>query len=185
MDPTVIAAIVTSPTALIAAAAAYAAGRRQASGAHRGPVDAVRRQHQRDAYAALLVAANDYLRSTGVGQTRMQASQELPDTGQPDYREAMLRRAVEIRAEVATTGFQALSVPLAVVSLEGPEHVAQCAKEVKTAAQEMATAAYMARTPQIFRGDDGGGWAPARTALVQAVAVFTVAARDHLNRTDS
>ncbi|MGW5781941.1 hypothetical protein [Streptomyces sp. NPDC003863] len=68
MDPTMIAAIITSPTVVIAAAAAYAAGLRQARGAHRGPVDAVRRQHQRDAYAAMLVTANDFLRNTGIAQ---------------------------------------------------------------------------------------------------------------------
>ncbi|MGW3653994.1 hypothetical protein [Streptomyces sp. NPDC000878] len=66
MDPAVIAAIITTPTAVIVAAAAYAAGRAQARGAHHGPIDAVRRQHQRDAYADLTRTAWSYLGSTGL-----------------------------------------------------------------------------------------------------------------------
>ncbi|MDQ1031433.1 hypothetical protein QF035_009015 [Streptomyces umbrinus] len=66
MDPAIIAAVITTPTAVIAAAAAYAAGRAQARAAHHGPIDAVRRQHQRDAYAALTRAAWSYLGSAGL-----------------------------------------------------------------------------------------------------------------------
>lgn len=65
MDPAIIAALITTPTAVIAAAAAYAAGRSQARAAHHGPIDAVRRQHQRDAYADLTRAAWSYLGSAG------------------------------------------------------------------------------------------------------------------------
>ncbi|MGW1245226.1 hypothetical protein, partial [Streptomyces bobili] len=61
MDSAIIAALISAPVAVVAAAAAYAAGRAQARGAHRGPVDAVRRQHQRDVYAAALAAAHTYL----------------------------------------------------------------------------------------------------------------------------
>ncbi|MFE6787874.1 hypothetical protein ACFVFF_37050 [Streptomyces sp. NPDC057680] len=185
MDPTVIAAIITSPTAVIAAAAAYAAGRRQASGAHRGPVDAVRRQHQRDAYATLLVAANDYLRGTGLAHCRMQASQEVPNVSRPDYRDTVRRRAHEIRRERATTGFQELSVPLAVVSLEGPEHVAERAKDVESAAQEVARTTYLASLSRSIGGNGRDESGPAQTVLLEAIAAFTLAARDHLNRTDS
>ncbi len=42
------------PPAVLAAVGAYAAGRAQARAAHRGPVDAIRRQHQREAYATLV-----------------------------------------------------------------------------------------------------------------------------------
>ncbi|MDX3067151.1 hypothetical protein PV518_34105 [Streptomyces sp. ND04-05B] len=64
MDPSIAAALITTPTTVLAAAAAYAAGRAQARSAHRGPVDAVRRQQQRDAYAELTRAARSYLAST-------------------------------------------------------------------------------------------------------------------------
>ncbi|MFF8506741.1 hypothetical protein ACF064_01510 [Streptomyces sp. NPDC015492] len=184
MDPAVIAAIVTSPTALIAAAAAYAAGRRQASGAHRGPVDAVRRQHQRDAYAALLVAANNFIRTTGMAHCRLQASQEEPPTGQHDYLEVLGRRAYEARRLAARAGLEALDAPLAVVSLEGPKHVADCAQEVKKAAQQLSAAAHLAVAPHPL----GGGLnnvQSTRTALKAAVDLFTVTARDHLNGADT
>ncbi|MFI0220574.1 hypothetical protein [Streptomyces lydicus] len=65
MDPAVAAALVATPSALLAAWAAYAAGRAQARSAQRGPIDAVRRQHQRDAYAELIRAAWSYAGSTG------------------------------------------------------------------------------------------------------------------------
>ncbi|MEU0300627.1 hypothetical protein ABZ252_14320 [Streptomyces sp. NPDC006175] len=57
MDSAGIAALITTLTAVLAAATAYAAGRAPARAAHRGPVDAVRRQHQREAYAALATQA--------------------------------------------------------------------------------------------------------------------------------
>ena len=53
MDPAVTAALITTPAAILAAAAAYAA--RSAQG--RGSVDAVRRQQQLEVYAAFLTAA--------------------------------------------------------------------------------------------------------------------------------
>ncbi|MFB7247893.1 hypothetical protein ACFCYX_36140 [Streptomyces populi] len=65
MDATVTAAFITAAAAALGAAPAYAAGRAQARGAHRGPIDAVRRQHQRDAYAELIRAAWQYHASTG------------------------------------------------------------------------------------------------------------------------
>jgi hypothetical protein len=61
VDPAIVAALVAVPSALVAAAAAYAAGRRQAKGAHAGAVDAVRRPHQREAYLRLSDEARTYL----------------------------------------------------------------------------------------------------------------------------
>jgi hypothetical protein len=65
MDATVTAALITAAAAALGAAPAYAAGRAQARGAHRGPIEAVRRQHQRDAYAELIRAAWHYHAGTG------------------------------------------------------------------------------------------------------------------------
>lgn len=64
MDPAVAAALVATPSAVLAAWAAYAAGRTQARSAQRGQIDAVRRQHQRDAYAKLIRAAWTYVGTT-------------------------------------------------------------------------------------------------------------------------
>ncbi|MEU9575570.1 hypothetical protein AB0D62_38240 [Streptomyces massasporeus] len=61
MDPAITAAIVATLTAV----AAYAGARSQARSARRGPIDAVRRQHQRDAYAELTRAAWSYAAITG------------------------------------------------------------------------------------------------------------------------
>ncbi|MEV8228912.1 hypothetical protein AB0P41_23100 [Streptomyces sp. NPDC079167] len=60
MDSAGIAALITTLTAVLAAATAYAAGRAPARAARRGPVDAVRRQHQREAYAALATQAAEH-----------------------------------------------------------------------------------------------------------------------------
>ncbi|MGV9279813.1 hypothetical protein [Streptomyces sp. NPDC003730] len=64
MDPAVTAALVAVPASLVAAAAAFAVGRAQALATHRGPVDAVRRPQQREAYASLLSALDAYIEET-------------------------------------------------------------------------------------------------------------------------
>lgn len=56
MDPAVTAALIATPTAALAAGAAYAAGRAQGS----GTVSAVRRQNQRDAYADFITAVQRF-----------------------------------------------------------------------------------------------------------------------------
>ncbi|MEU9125964.1 hypothetical protein AB0C96_40190 [Streptomyces sp. NPDC048506] len=177
MDPQVIAAVVASPTALIAAAAAYMAGRHQARGAHRGPVDAVRRQHQRDAYAAFLQAAETYAYGTRRTVTIAQARAEIA-TVQGSVDPAVVdARAVVLRAEAAE-GDDALRATLPVVQLEGPEHVAVLAQEVASAAFQIRLAARQrdysdAASVQAARDE--------HVHLTTAIAAYVTAARDHLN----
>lgn len=177
MDPAVIAAVVASPTALIAAGAAYAAGRRQALGAQRGPVDAVRRQHQRDAYAAFLTAANTYADATDWTQCTRQARQEITGTPEPPIRMAAEMRARELRAQAAPT-YSHLRAPLAVVSLEGPAHIAEQARRAALAVG--IAAARNARTAGAF-WETRDETLDEHHALKDAIEAFTVAARDHLN----
>lgn len=177
MDPQVIAAVVASPTALVAAAAAYAAGRHQARGAHLGPVDAVRRQHQRDAYAAFLQAAEVYAYGTRRTVTIAQAHAEITRTGDTSNPAGVNARAVVLRAEAAERD-DALRATLPVVQLEGPEHVAILAQEVVSAAFQIRLAA---------RQRDYSDAASAQAArdehvhLTKAIAAYVTAARDHLN----
>ncbi|MFE1909427.1 hypothetical protein ACFW96_38035 [Streptomyces gardneri] len=180
MDPAVIAAVVATPTALIAAGAAYAAGRRQALGAQRGPVDAVRRQHQRDAYAAFLTAANTYADATDWSQCTRRARQEITDTRGPAIREAVELRAREMRFQAAPL-LDAVRSPLAVVSLEGPAHVAELAQRAREAAFDVGiVAARAARTAGAF-WETKDETLDRHRALKDSIEAFTVAARDHLN----
>ncbi|MFE2584803.1 hypothetical protein [Streptomyces sp. NPDC059378] len=118
MDASVIAALITTPTAVLAAVTAYAAGRAQG----RGTVDAVRRQHQRDAYAAFLSAAisfsdqMDWRRCIELATTEAAAPNSLENT--PDVR----RLAVGIRATVNMRPMQDAAM---LVHLEGPKRVSE------------------------------------------------------------
>lgn len=185
MDPAVIAAIVTTPTALLASTAAYAAGRHQARGAHRGPVDAVRRQHQRDAYAALLSALNSYAHATDwdqcVGRVRL-ARSEAGTASSADYHDgAVDHEAKQVRV-LATRLLDPLRPALDVVSLEGPKHVADLAQKACWTAYAMgnasSTAAIMGPRWLPEPNDDPNQLHP---RLVISIEEFTEAARDYLN----
>lgn len=117
MDPAVIAAIVSSPTALVAAGAAYAAGRIQARGAHRGPVDAIRRQHQREAYAALIAEGQKYA-NHAFGRSATLARPDGPLQ----------------RGSLTVEDAQPLVYATAAVRLEGPAHLAEQAKGIQESA---------------------------------------------------
>ncbi|MFH8574173.1 hypothetical protein [Streptomyces sp. NPDC017993] len=121
MDSAVIAALITTPTAVLAVAAAYAAGRAQARAAHRGPVDAVRRQHQREAYAALVAQAAKYESHMvrvyfGIIEPRMQ--RHWNDT-------------------LSTQDNEALAFAAAAVRLEGPAHLADLAHAIERVSNQL------------------------------------------------
>jgi hypothetical protein len=118
MDSSVLATLISTPVALLAAAAAYAAGRVQGRGAYQGPIAAVRRQHQRDAYAAFLTAANAHIRQTS-WQTCLDAARIAIGitTFMDESREEVEQRATQIRARVPLESLQAAT---SVVSLEAP-----------------------------------------------------------------
>lgn len=183
MDPSVVAALITTPTAVLAAATAYAAGRAQARSAHRGPVDAIRRQHQRDAYAAFLIAAQTLADETNYPAranevARQQAASNEPTPDGPLWQ---MERALRLMSEADTT---ALRSRAAVVSLEGPAPIAVAAAEVEEAARH---------TVQVARATLAtvAEWLPNANELMQpnrklrqAIRAFIVAARDHLNTHD-
>lgn len=81
MDPAVTAALISAPVTVVAAGAAFAAGRAQARGAHRGPVDAVRRQHQHDAYATFIAAVHAHLGRSYWNRCHREAREELDARG--------------------------------------------------------------------------------------------------------
>ncbi|MFJ4469552.1 hypothetical protein ACIP2X_18955 [Streptomyces sp. NPDC089424] len=127
MDPTVTGAVIAVPTAVLAAVAAYAGARAQARSAHRGPVDAVRRQHQRDAYAAFFAALLAYEAATRWDECRDRVTTAAIAAGavpgptlsaEVNERTRQLIEAVPLD-EVMRTG--------AAVDLEGPDHVAAAA----------------------------------------------------------
>ncbi|MER5446804.1 hypothetical protein ABT065_14330 [Streptomyces sp. NPDC002764] len=182
MDPAVISAIAAAPTTLVASAAAYAAGRLQARGAHRGPVDAVRRQHQRDAYAAYLSALNAYAYATEWGECLARARLRLAEIEggassehfYPGYADPQAR---QVRADAGEL-LAPLRPALDVVSLEGPEHVAKLADQVCGTAYAVHYASNAATVlgPVREPGPD-----ELHSRLLVEIAAFTEAARDYLN----
>lgn len=121
MDSAVVAALITTPTAVLAAAAAYAAGRAQARAAHRGPVDAIRRQHQREAYAALVGEVAKYENHMyrvylAIVEPRLQ--RHWNDTLSAQDNEALVFAAAAVR-------------------LEGPAHLADLAHRIELASNHV------------------------------------------------
>jgi hypothetical protein len=224
MDPAVIAALITTPTAVIAATAAYAAGRAQARGAHRGPVDAVRRQHQRDAYAELTRAAWSYVSSTGnvmlqvqqlhgarlsrhelTPDARGQLGRSLTRSGfrRGDLADALapadippaVDRALAWLEQVSPTWqqdihdanqFDDLGRAVVVVTLEGPDHLAELAEQLRRQALSVqhcwANVALRPFLPPLQRETEQE--VPPQDLLgrlKEATQDFTRAARAHLN----
>ncbi|MEV5295377.1 hypothetical protein AB0K64_29635 [Streptomyces sp. NPDC053741] len=229
MDSAIAAALVATPTAALAATAAYAAGRAQARAAQRGPVDAVRRQHQRDAYAAFLRAAWSYLSSTGRVFHLVDKLYDvrLPRNLDPEVLERLIRRMQDrsgpqldradlaaafapaevprtvdnglatleilsptwqqdIRDAVAPHQINDLMLSEAVVSLEGPEHLAELAEQLRIEARSVQRGwSQLAGAPflRLENPQDELHVAPheRHKRLEKTVEEFTQAARAHLN----
>jgi hypothetical protein len=183
MDSAVVAALISAPVVLLASAAAYAAGRAQGRGALEGPVAAVRRQHQREAYAALVGAANTYMAQIEWGaclqeaRTQMRIGAFFDESQETEVR----RRSARVRAAVSTDPVRAAA---SVVLLEGPEHVAELAETIAVRADQVRSEARTSdgpggvlealmegRTPEV----------PAQYRLLKAIDAFIDAARAHLN----
>ncbi|GAA1311218.1 MULTISPECIES: hypothetical protein [Streptomyces] len=183
MDPAVLAAIIPTPIALLAAGAAYAAGHIQGRSAYRGAVDAVRRQHQRDAYAAFLSAIRDYADQTEIGACQDAARRQVgvgPFQEEDDAaRERVYRRASQIRAAVPLEPVRSAA---AVIDLEGPKEVADLAQRAKdharNAGREPVGPNFLER---LNRGLELPSGTPSRLLMLKAIDEFTAAARDHLN----
>jgi hypothetical protein len=181
MDPTVTAAVIAVPTAVLAATAAYAGARAQARSAHRGPVDAVRRQHQRDAYAAFLAALQAYEAATLWDKCYERAMREATTSGisfdssdLPAFALERTRDLLEAASldEVMRTG--------AVVDLEGPEPIAAAAKITVGLARRIRGEA---RLP-IPEPEHRDFLIATHERLSLAIREFVAAARAHLNGTD-
>lgn len=177
MDPAVTAALVAGPFTVIAAVGAYAAGRAQARGAQRGPVDAVRRQHQRDAYAAYVAALHAYEAATKWdscyerAMTDALAAGVQPGPGLADHveeRARLLIAAVSVD-ELMRTG--------ATVELEGPEDIAAFAMITLGAARQI----WMAARRPISSPADYAHLLAAHGRLSVGLSGFVKAARAHLN----
>lgn len=180
MDPAVTAALISVPSTVVAAAAAYAAGRAQARGAQRGPVDAVRRQHQRDAYAAFLAALQAYGSATLWHTCYERAEAELLATGAPPGANFAEVVADHARVLVLTASMDEVRRTGAAVDLEGPEHVASAALMTMRFARQLRE---VARWP--FASNDGHhAVVEAHEELVLAISGFVKEARAHLNGAD-
>ncbi|MFF4952861.1 hypothetical protein [Streptomyces chattanoogensis] len=121
MDSAIVAALITTPTAILAAAAAYAAGRAQAQAAHRGPVDAIRRQHQREAYAALVAEVAKYEKHM------FRVYLGIIDPGMQHHWNDTL----------TVQDNEALVFATAAVRLEGPTHLADLAHQIELASNHI------------------------------------------------
>ncbi|MBB4717799.1 hypothetical protein BJ965_007681 [Streptomyces luteogriseus] len=161
--------------AVLAAAAAYAAGRAQASGARRGPVDAVRRQHQRDAYAAFLKAARQYERATRFADLARAA--QADNNGLELDRQALLREVVRRRAWIS---LEPIAETLPVVQLEGPKMLAVYAQEAADAAERLAQVA-QTLLPAFAFGDVQKQFEQDTANLHTRITHFTVEARAFLD----
>ncbi|MEU9426244.1 hypothetical protein AB0D87_25960 [Streptomyces sp. NPDC048342] len=187
MDSSVLAALISAPVALLASAAAYAAGRAQGRGAYQGPVAAVRRQHQREAYAALVTAANTYITQTEWGVCLQEARNQVGIAAFTDdsLEQEVNRRAARVRATVPVEPLRAAA---SVVFLEGPEHIAELAGTIVNRADQVRSHARAGNGPggvldELMAGRQPE--VPAAYRLIQAIDAFTDAARSHLNGGDS
>ncbi|MFD9033317.1 hypothetical protein ACFVZW_19510 [Streptomyces sp. NPDC059567] len=180
MDPAVTAALIAAPVAVVAAGAAFAAGRMQARGAHHGPVDAVRRQHQREAYAALLVALQAFAASTSLKNCEDQARREFEAAGVSPTAEQLRVRKLNLVAEGAIDPVRSAA---AVVELEGPADVAAAASN---ATEQASMVRSIAETAGYFGAQESQEIVhnvfDAQRELDADVRRFTLAARMELNR---
>ncbi|WP_371788106.1 hypothetical protein OG404_09145 [Streptomyces griseoaurantiacus] len=178
MDPAVIAALVSAPTAVLAAAAAYAAGKAQG----RASLDAVRRQAQRDAYAQFLEAAYAFSTSSRWPSCMARAEHELAESGTSSDTEGVYRRAAELRVGVSIGPLHLASI---VITLEGPGQVAAVAGELVRRAHAVhddAAAIGAGSTDELAQMNLGAfDSREADTRVIRAMAIFSNVARSQLN----
>lgn len=179
MDAAVIAALVATPTAVLAAGASYAGAYLQSRGALHGPVDAIRRQHQREAYAELLTSTKAYARTTL--QLALSTQWEHLDD---DAAESQMKAAAQPHRD-------ALHMAVSAVELEGPGHVAAVVRRI----EDRADAISRGLTGYVLSCADGVSPQELQTeqtrcfdsikALHAAATAFTETARAHLNGTST
>ncbi|WP_329122349.1 hypothetical protein [Streptomyces sp. NBC_01353] len=171
MESEVIAAIVAAsvsiPTGLVAAGAAYLGARAQARGAHLGPINSIRRAAQRDAYAQLLTSWRAVWRLT----------HDVDGVGTSPTEQDLLESRVN-------SAYETLDGAIALVILEGPDHIAQLARDLEDVNDELHFQACGVITRA--RGGDLSGYLRLdfyryQQAGMRAADEFVKAAQAHLN----
>ncbi len=180
MDPAVTAALISAPVTITAAGAAFAAGLMQGRAARRGPVGAVRRQHQRDAYATLLAALHAYENESDPHACEDQARAEFRASGAHYTPEDLARRMLEL---VAAVPIKEVLKAQALVELEGPEHVASASAEAMTAVCDVHFGAVHADRRESINAAERDVLSE-HGKLYPALSEFTAAASAELNRAD-
>lgn len=169
----VIAALVGVPAVLVTAAAAYAAGRAQARSAYaagqaqahsayQGPIDSVRRQHQREAYAQLLAAVHEFEKAAFAAVC------------------ARPGEAGELFARVEAEEEKYWYAD-AVVSLEGPTQLLPSADRVRRDVGGALMRLHQFLFPREGATVDRDHATNALGELTDSVREFTATARSHLN----
>ncbi|WP_159107698.1 hypothetical protein [Streptomyces ardesiacus] len=113
MESEVVAALIATPAVLVTAAAAWMAGRVQSRGAYHGPVDAVRRTAQREAYADLYRSARHFIDAHEVAEEAV----SVQDSWGTTVRD--MHRALDELEHAAN-----------MVKLEGPDTLADIADRI-------------------------------------------------------
>lgn len=200
VETEVLAALIATPAVLATAGAAYFAGRAQARAALRAPVDSIRRTAQREAYAALLTTARTYLRTTRrndawretmlSGETLLSGVVATLAAGvMPNLADAEQRRLAEQQRQIGRFRLQGDLEPMrhavALVSLEGPEHLVPLAEAIEQRAEGFERVAQTMvnnsdTTPE-ERQEQRRVLDESYEQVVAAVPPFVVAARAYLN----
>ena len=120
MDPEVIAALIGTPAVLVTAATGWLAGRAQSRGAYHGPVDAIRRTAQREAYADLYRSARRFIYAWEEAETALDRIPAHHNGAQPLPEE--LREMHEAQ--------DLLEHAVDMVRLEGPDSLAEIADRI-------------------------------------------------------
>lgn len=177
-DPTVVGSLITGAVAFVAAGVAFAAGRMQGRGAHWGPVDAVRRQHQREAYAAFLADLWAYLGATNWEAVTRQTALDRLQAGLP-VDEASVR--MSSFTQVTTVSTNPIQASGSVVFLEGPDPVALIAGAAHRAANAVWLVAANAVSNPVAGGEMVTAYCVAHQKLFEQINFFAQEARAHLN----
>ncbi|MFJ6558118.1 hypothetical protein ACIQNT_38760 [Streptomyces luteogriseus] len=133
MESEVIAALIGAPTVLVTAAAAWIAGRLQSRGAYHGPVDAVRRAAQRDAYADLYRTGRRFIEAWEEAEAAVErAPRAIPPSSDPLVTPDV-RRLLDGMFEAQ----EALEHAADMVRLEGPTSLAEIADRIWASASRL------------------------------------------------
>ncbi|MFG3274894.1 hypothetical protein [Streptomyces luteogriseus] len=170
MESEVIAALIGTPAVLVTAAAAWAAGRVQSRGAYHGPVDAIRRTAQREAYADLYRAARRFIDAYVTAEAALQSAPVGDHALVEEMRVALgvLDRAAEM------------------VYLEGPEKLAEIAHDINHAAHMLGGTHMPAMSTgvlplRLLHDDSAEARTQKKNRFADAVHKLLPAARTYLN----